>query len=215
MGSVYGAASLPSWGWYDSERERYALSSRPSVRPSEDDGGYTHTLVFLLNSSEVLLGLKRRGFGAGMYNGLGGKVGAGETVRECALRECLEEANITPTLTFAGRINITVQQGECVSIALFSAPLTISARQDMKQSQEVQPHIFAIKDECWRDTTRPEVRLYFPFLLHSLDSHNEQSTLTLDVEFNPELTKDHLPPNERPENHRTLNNWSLTLHNSA
>lgn len=215
MDSVYGAASLPSWGWYDSERERYVQPSRPSARSSEGDGGYTHTLVFLLNSRQVLLGLKRRGFGAGLYNGLGGKLCAGETARQCAMRECLEEATVTPALTFTGRINITVQQGESISIALFKAPLTASTIREMKQSQEVDPRIFAIKDQGWWEQTRPELRIYFQILLHPLDSQSEETLFTLDIEFNKEPTKDQLPPNERPENHRTPKQWSLTLHNSA
>jgi hypothetical protein len=37
-------------------------------------------------SHRVLLGMKKRGFGAGKYNGFGGKVEAKETIREAALR---------------------------------------------------------------------------------------------------------------------------------
>ena len=32
------------------------------------------TLVFLRDGSKVLLGMKKRGFGAGKWNGFGGKV---------------------------------------------------------------------------------------------------------------------------------------------
>jgi 8-oxo-dGTP pyrophosphatase MutT (NUDIX family) len=42
----------------------------------------------------VLLGLKKRGFGAGYYNGFGGKVEPGETVRAAAARELLEESGL-------------------------------------------------------------------------------------------------------------------------
>ena len=37
---------------------------------------------------------KKRGFGIGKYNGFGGKVEAGETTREAASRELLEESNL-------------------------------------------------------------------------------------------------------------------------
>ena len=53
------------------------------------------TLVFLRREGEVLLGMKKRGFGEGKWNGFGGKVEAGETIVEAAAREviwkkCLE-----------------------------------------------------------------------------------------------------------------------------
>ena len=44
------------------------------------------TLVFVLDESRILLGLKKRGFGCGRWNGFGGKVEAGETIAEAAKR---------------------------------------------------------------------------------------------------------------------------------
>lgn len=53
------------------------------------------TLVFVLrNDGEVLLGRKRRGFGAGKWNGFGGKVRDGETLTACAVRELVEETGL-------------------------------------------------------------------------------------------------------------------------
>ena len=53
------------------------------------------TLVLLRKGSRVLLGMKKRGFGAGKWNGFGGKVEAGETVVEAAAREVQEECGLT------------------------------------------------------------------------------------------------------------------------
>ena len=43
---------------------------------------------------EVLLGLKKAGFGRGKYGGFGGKVKAGETVEAAAVRELEEETGL-------------------------------------------------------------------------------------------------------------------------
>jgi 8-oxo-dGTP diphosphatase len=56
------------------------------------------TLCFLFRGSppaEILLGLKKRGFGAGKYDGFGGKVEPGETVEHATLRELTEETGLT------------------------------------------------------------------------------------------------------------------------
>jgi 8-oxo-dGTP diphosphatase len=55
------------------------------------------TLCFLLKGNpaeEILLGLKKIGFGEGKYGGFGGKVEAGETPEMAAVREMAEETGI-------------------------------------------------------------------------------------------------------------------------
>jgi 8-oxo-dGTP diphosphatase len=54
----------------------------------------TATLVFVQQGDEVLLIDKKRGLGKGKVNGPGGKVDPGETVEQCAIRECQEELGI-------------------------------------------------------------------------------------------------------------------------
>lgn len=56
-----------------------------------------YTLAVVRQHDKVLLARKARGFGEGVWNGFGGKVEAGETIEEAAIRECQEEACITPT----------------------------------------------------------------------------------------------------------------------
>ncbi len=52
------------------------------------------TLCLIVDQKRVLLGMKKRGFGEGRWNGFGGKVEEGETIEEGARREMLEEAGI-------------------------------------------------------------------------------------------------------------------------
>lgn len=68
------------------------------------------TLVFLIRGhprTELLLGMKNRGFGSGKYNGFGGKVETGETIEDAAARELHEECGVTVVvedLTRAARL---------------------------------------------------------------------------------------------------------------
>ncbi|EFJ27207.1 hypothetical protein SELMODRAFT_5768, partial [Selaginella moellendorffii] len=55
------------------------------------------TLAIVHKDGRVLLGMKKRGFGEGYFNGFGGKVEDGETIEQAAARELEEEAGITPT----------------------------------------------------------------------------------------------------------------------
>jgi 8-oxo-dGTP pyrophosphatase MutT (NUDIX family) len=52
------------------------------------------TLCFLIKDGALLLGMKKRGFGAGRWNGLGGKIHERENIEEAALREIEEEAKV-------------------------------------------------------------------------------------------------------------------------
>jgi len=52
-------------------------------------------LCFLLKDDMVLLAMKKRGFGAGKWNGVGGKVQEGEDVTTSAIREIKEEIGVT------------------------------------------------------------------------------------------------------------------------
>ncbi|MCX6093562.1 MAG: 8-oxo-dGTP diphosphatase [Candidatus Bipolaricaulota bacterium] len=67
------------------------------------------TICFLVgeNPPQVLLGLKKRGFGKGKYNGFGGKIADTEGVRDAAIREVREECGleVAPAdLVSAGRL---------------------------------------------------------------------------------------------------------------
>ena len=52
------------------------------------------TLCYLINDNKILLGLKKRGFGSGRWNGYGGKTHPGESIEDAVIREVKEEMNI-------------------------------------------------------------------------------------------------------------------------
>lgn len=55
------------------------------------------TLLFLRKDDEILLAMKKRGFGMNRYNGVGGKIEPNETEVDAMIRECQEEIGVTPT----------------------------------------------------------------------------------------------------------------------
>jgi 8-oxo-dGTP pyrophosphatase MutT (NUDIX family) len=52
------------------------------------------TNVFLVRNKEVCLGMKKRGFGMGNWNGTGGKIESGESAEDGAKREAREEFGV-------------------------------------------------------------------------------------------------------------------------
>lgn len=55
------------------------------------------TLCILKKDNKILLAKKKRGFGTGKYNGVGGKIEQGETIEQAMIRETKEEINVIPT----------------------------------------------------------------------------------------------------------------------
>lgn len=56
----------------------------------------TCSLLFILEDNRILLAMKKRGFGSGRWNGVGGKLDLSETPEQAAIRECQEEIGVTP-----------------------------------------------------------------------------------------------------------------------
>ena len=52
------------------------------------------TLCIIRDGNRVLLGMKKRGFGEGKWNGYGGKLKDGESLEEAMIREVKEESDI-------------------------------------------------------------------------------------------------------------------------
>ncbi|MDD2409250.1 MAG: 8-oxo-dGTP diphosphatase [Bacilli bacterium] len=55
------------------------------------------TLCLLKRDNKILLAMKKRGFGEGKYNGVGGKIESNETPEEAMIRETQEEILVIPT----------------------------------------------------------------------------------------------------------------------
>lgn len=116
-------------------------------------------------NKRILLGLKKTGFGAGFFNGFGGKVESNETILEAAKRECKEEANID--LEHCQKIGILYFSFTFLD-ELFEVHVFCSTKWSGKESEtsEMRPTWFNIEDipydKMWKDDM-----LWMPYLFHS------------------------------------------------
>lgn len=119
----------------------------------------------LTEAPQLLLGMKKRGFGEGKYNGFGGKLEPGETVREAAARELQEESALVAstqqlrmrgTLLFYMRRSRLVMNVTVFECAEFSGTAT--------ETEEMAPRWFdedALPlDQMWQDD-----RIWMPSFL--------------------------------------------------
>ncbi|XP_051989000.1 oxidized purine nucleoside triphosphate hydrolase [Xyrauchen texanus] len=121
------------------------------------------TLVLVVQPGRVLLGMKKRGFGAGKWNGFGGKVQTGETIEQAARRELLEESGLTvDTLYKIGNIKFEfIGETELLDVHIFRAD---TYKGEPTESDEMRPQWFDTDkipfSQMWADDV-----LWFPLIL--------------------------------------------------
>jgi mutator protein MutT len=114
------------------------------------------TLLFLHRDDEVLLAMKKRGFGEGRWNGVGGKLEPGETIQQALVRECQEEIEVTP-LQYEQVAELTFDaffKGEWTKL-LVHAYLSDRWKGEPTETEEMKPRWFNKSevpyDEMWQD----------------------------------------------------------------
>jgi len=120
------------------------------------------TLLFLRRDGQILLAMKKRGFGVGKWNGAGGKVEAGETYEQAAVRECQEEVGVTPDVLY--------KVGE---LHFFDLPdvehychvyTTTDWEGEPRETEEMRPQWFSETDIPF-DSMWPDDKLWMPLML--------------------------------------------------
>jgi len=112
------------------------------------------TLCIVHQHPRVLLGMKKRGFGAGRWNGFGGKVAPGETIEQAARREVKEESGIdVKDLQIMGIIDFEFKGNpEILEVHIFKSNGFTS---EPKESEEMKPEWFFIDEipfsKMWPD----------------------------------------------------------------
>jgi 8-oxo-dGTP diphosphatase/2-hydroxy-dATP diphosphatase len=112
------------------------------------------TLCIIHQNYRILLGMKKRGFGAGRWNGFGGKVTGEETIEQAAKREIEEEAGIkVEKLDKAGVIEFEFKGNpEILQVHIFKSDNFLG---EPIESDEMKPQWFNINEiqfkEMWPD----------------------------------------------------------------
>lgn len=121
------------------------------------------TLCLAVDSGRVLLGMKKRGFGAGRWNGFGGKLAPGETIEQAARREMLEEAGVEiVTMERVARMEFEWQGNPVLhEVHLFRVD---TFEGTPVETEEMRPQWFT-HDQIPFDTMWPDDPLWFPFFL--------------------------------------------------
>lgn len=118
------------------------------------------TLCLVVRGDEVLLGMKKRGFGVGRWNGFGGKVENGESVLEGAKRELKEEVGISPVqIEEVGVFNFVYNSDSTeMEVHLFKVS---EFHGEPNESEEMLPKWFKF-DEVPFSEMWPDDKFWFP-----------------------------------------------------
>jgi 8-oxo-dGTP diphosphatase/2-hydroxy-dATP diphosphatase len=122
------------------------------------------TLCLVVNERKMLLGMKKRGFGVGRWNGFGGKLEGGESIIESAKRELNEEVGIRSEEMEKMGIFIFefVEESPAMEVHLFKIN-TYSG--EPAETEEMLPKWFDF-DQIPYDEMWPDDKFWMPYFLN-------------------------------------------------
>lgn len=157
-----------------------------------------YTLTFIERGSKFLLGMKKRGFGAGKWNGFGGKLGPGEGIQEAARREVLEEIGIElGDLTQIGILEFIFENNPdtTLEVHVFVAKKYTGTP---REGEEMRPQWF-VRNKIPFNDMWPDDVLWFPLMFAGTPffgrfyfSADEQKILSYELKELSDIQKDGL-----------------------
>jgi len=152
------------------------------------------TLLFLRKDDQILLAMKKRGFGMGLWNGVGGKVDPGETVEQALVRECQEEINVTPQdftkVAYHDFVNDAATEPWQQQVHVYFCN---QWEGEPTETEEMAPKWFALTDIPYADMWQDD-QMWLPLVLQdkkvkanfSFDEHDD--ILSASINIVPEIT---------------------------
>lgn len=145
------------------------------------------TLLFLLKENQILLAMKKRGFGQGRWNGYGGKPNPDENILDTATRETQEEIGVTPkNITQVAILDFYFKNKSewDQQVLVF---ITHDWEGEPIESEEMKPEWFGL-DKIPYDSMWPDDPLWLPLVLNNKKIHAEftfgENDIVLDQKVN-------------------------------
>ncbi|XP_023715488.1 7,8-dihydro-8-oxoguanine triphosphatase isoform X2 [Cryptotermes secundus] len=150
------------------------------------------TLAMVRKTNALLLGLKKKGFGEGKWNGFGGKVEKDETISEGAVRELEEESGlVAKCLTKIGILEFEFV-GDPVLFEVHVFDVTQYEGEPV-ETEEMKPQWFP-EDGIPYEKMWPDDILWYPLYLKGIKFRGHFLYQGYDTILNYTLTQmDHLP----------------------
>ena len=139
------------------------------------------TLCLLKKDNKILLAMKKRGFGIGKYNGVGGKIENNETPEEAMIRETEEEISVTPTkYEKVGLIKFDEYYKGIKEKVVMHLYIVSEWIGNPIETEETNPTWFDIKNIPY-DKMFPDDKYWLPFIL---DGRKIRAYFDFDEEWN-------------------------------
>lgn len=123
------------------------------------------TLCLLKRNNEILLAMKKRGYGEGKYNGVGGKIEKNETPDEAMIRETQEEISVTPIqYEKVGIVEFNEYYKGDKQNLMFHLYMVYEWEGTPCETEEMNPKWFRI-DEIPYDNMFPDDKFWLPLIL--------------------------------------------------